>query len=128
MDSKDTLLEKRIRELLEKLEPMEPTDENYKATADIAAKLIDRAIEIEKIEVEHQDRVVMQKKEYDLKQMQAKNEERDRIIKNVLSAVGIVVSVGVPVWGTIVALLFEKEGTVTTIPGRKHIGSLFGRK
>lgn len=120
MNSKDTLLEKRIRELLLKLETMQPSDENYEVTVNTVVKLMDRAIEIDKNEAEHKD--------HELKQLQVKNEERDRVIKNVLSAVGLVVSVGVPVWGTIVTLLFEKEGTVTTIPGRKHINSLFGRK
>ena len=52
-------------------------------------------------------------------------EKKDRLIKNILTGAGIIIPLGVTVWGTLKTLKFEEEGTVTTLMGRGFINKLF---
>ena len=124
--------------------------DSYKTTVDGLTKLVDRYIEVEKIEndVKEKSKNREQDKEFKQKQFdldkelrreqfefdkktkieQSENNKKDQKIKNVLTGVGIVLPVVVTVWGTIKSLRFEQEGTVTTIMGRGFIGKLLPKK
>jgi hypothetical protein len=123
-----TLLEKEINDEFEELGKTAVGSDEYKATVDGLAKLMDRAIELEKFEAERKDRIDHQDREMDLKQQQADDEKKDRKIKNWLAAAGIVIPTGVTIWGTIKSIKFEQEGTITTIMGRGFINKLLPKK
>lgn len=95
-----------------KLEP-----EQYKERIDGLTKLVDRAIEIEKF-----------KTETELKEKQWKDEKKDRVVKHILEAAGILIPVGLTVWGTLASFKFEEEGNITTIMGRGFINKLLPKK
>ena len=111
------MLKDRIHDELAYLGDIDATSDEYAKTVDGVTKLLDRAIEFEKIDVEEAHKA------------EAINDERkDRIVKNAISVAGIVVPLGVAIWGTVVSINFEKEGTVTTILGRGWINKLLPKK
>lgn len=120
----ENLLEAEIQDEFDKLSEMEIGTEQHKAAVDGLTKLMDRAIEIEKLDAEAQERI----KENDFKLKQADEDRKDRIVKNCMTAAGIIIPTVVTVWGTIASFKFEQEGTVTTIMGRGFINKLLPKK
>lgn len=125
-------LEKKLHEEIGRefaiLKEMEGGTESYKAVVDGVTKLTDRAIEIDKLNAEVEARAEAQKFENELKLKQMKEERVDRIVKNVITGVSIILPIVVTVWGTKASFEFEKEGTVTTIMGRGFINKLLPGK
>ena len=110
------------------LEGMEEGTESYKALVDGVTKLTDRAIAIDRFNAEVEEKAATQKFENELRLKQMKEEKIDRIVKNCLTAAGIILPIGITVWGTKASFEFEKEGTVTTIMGRGFINKLLPKK
>ena len=123
-----TLLEVEIEDQFDKLSEMEKGSDEYKATVDSAIKLTDRMIELEKLEDERLDKEQSRKFDSELKLSEVKEDRKDRIIKNCISAAGIVLPIIVTVWGTKTSLKFEEEGTITTSIGRGFINKLLPKK
>ncbi|MBO5319067.1 MAG: hypothetical protein J6B01_04575 [Ruminococcus sp.] len=118
MDEKTLeLLNGEVKDELEILNKLEIGTDNYKIAVDGIGKLLDRQIEIEKINADKE-----------LKAEEAKTEKRDRLVKNVISGVGVVGGFAVTIWGTLKSIEFEKEGTITTIMGRGFINKLLPKK
>lgn len=122
------LLEKEVNVKIEDLEYMDPHSDNYKAAVDAITKLVDRLIELEKIELEEHKIEVddeLERDKLDVEIDKNGNENKDNIVKNVLSALGIVVPAVLTVWGTFKTIKFEETGTVTTCAGRNFFNKLF---
>lgn len=113
----ETLLEVEIQEEFGGLSTMEKGTEQHKAAVNGLTQLIDRSIEIAKMEAD-----------YEMKRKQAEEDRKDRLVKNVLTGAGIVIPAVLTVWGTVVSLKFEQEGTVTTTIGRGFINKLLPKK
>lgn len=124
----ETKLHEEIAKELEELGKMQLGTEEYKGTVDGVSKLMDRAIEIEKLDIETQDKADARHTEEDLKLKQMRDENKDRIVKNCISVLSFVVPTIVTIWGTIKTIEFEKEGTITTIMGRGFINKLLPKK
>lgn len=120
----ETLLQAEIEEEFSKLSQMEVGTETYKTTVDGLTKLIEKVIEIDKNENDIQTK----KAEEAFKKQQIEDENKDRLVKNIIAAAGIVIPVGVTIWGTLMSFKFEEEGTITTIMGRGFINKLLPRK
>jgi hypothetical protein len=120
----ENLLRGEIESEFEKLNEMEIGTEKYKVTVDGLVKLIEKAIDIEKIETE----VESTNADMAFKTKQMEDENKDRFVKNAIAVAGIIVPVGVTIWGTLASFDFEKEGTVTTIMGRGFINKLLPKK
>ena len=119
-----SLLNDEIQAEFKELNNMEVGSETYCKAIDGVTKLVDRAIEMEKID----EASINRKMENDLKASELKDERKDRLVKNCLTGVSIVTGVGLTVWGTLKSLKFEEEGTVTTIVGRGFINKLLPKK
>lgn len=119
----DTSLRDEIRSEFEELKNIEVGTEKYKIAVDGITKLVDRAIEIEKIDVEYQEKVESRDMEHELKLKQIKDENRDRLVKNCLTGVSVVGGIGLTVWGALKSWEFEKEGTVTSAMGKMFINA-----
>lgn len=117
MEDIKTLLDDEIREEIEGLKNIELGSEPYKTTVDGLTKLVDKALEIQKLESESQ-----------LKLDSVNEDKKDRLIKNGIAIGGIVIPTVVTIWGTIKSLKFEEEGSVTTIVGRGFINKLLPKK
>ena len=117
MTNIETLLHEEIQDGFDALSRMERGTETHKATVDEVAKLFDKAIEIEKLEIEAKERE------------KAREEDRkDRRVKNGIAIGGIVLPLAVTIWGTFKTLKFEEEGTITTALGRGFINKLIPKK
>lgn len=123
-----TKLHIEIEEGFDKLNEMEIGTDQHKAAVDEIAKLMDRAIELEKVENEAEDKEETRKNEKALRLKQMEDEKKDRLVKNCLTGASILSSIGVTVWGALKSWKFEETGTITSTAGRKFIGNLFSKK
>lgn len=128
MTNIETLLHEEIQDGFDALSRMERGTETHKTTVDEVAKLFDKAIEIEKIEVEAKEREKAREIEASLKRAQMEEDRKDRRVKNGIAVGGIVLPLAVTIWGTFKTFRFEETGTVTTIMGRGFINKLIPKK
>lgn len=128
MTNIETLLHEEIQDGFDALSRMERGTEIHKTTVDEVAKLFDKAIEIEKIEIEAKDKAKAREIEASLKRAQMEEDRKDRRVKNGIAIGGIVLPLAVTIWGTFKTLKFEEEGTVTTMMGRGFINKLIPKK
>lgn len=124
----ETVLHEEIHNEFGELKKLEVGSEGYRTAVDGICKLLDRAIEYDKLDSECNDKSLNRGFEEDYKLQLAEDEKRDRRIKNIITIVGIAVPSVITIWGTIVSLNFEKEGTITTIMGRGFINKLLPKK
>lgn len=124
----ETLLQEEIRDEIEELRKMKVGSDEYRTAVDGVTKLVDRAIKIQEFDIELEEKRAQRDAENELKLEQVKDEKKDRIVKNILTAGGIIVPAALTVWGTCKSIEFEKEGTFTTIMGRGFINKLLPRK
>lgn len=113
----EKLLHEEIRKEFEKLKDMEVGTEKYKTAIDGLTKLMDRALEIDKINIEHEHNEKIRA-----------DENKDRIARHVLTALGIAIPTATAIWGTLKSFKFEETGTITTIFGRGWLNKLLSRK
>lgn len=128
-------LDKVIAKSIETIEGMEPGSDEYRAAADTLAKLMDRSIEMERVDLEATDKAAARNREmqngileHNLKCEQMKEEHIDRWVKNGLTAASILLPILLTIWGTHASFKFEKDGVITTTMGRGFINRLFGKK
>jgi hypothetical protein len=124
----ETLLHEEIQDEFEELGKMEVGTEKYKTAVDGLTKLCDRAIELEKLKTEMELKQDQQNVDAELRAEQLKDERKDRVVKNSLTAAGIVIPTAVTIWGTLKSIKFEETGTITTIMGRGFIQKLLPKK
>lgn len=110
-----------IARQITEIDRLEVGSEQYKVAVDGVCKLIDKSVEVRKIRVSKLDR----DDERIIKLEQMKNDKKERKIQMFINIGGIIIPVIVTVWGTFKTFEFEREGTVTTILGRKFIQNLF---
>lgn len=124
-------LDGEISTELEVLESMETNSEDYKIMVEGLTKLIDRSMELEKIEISKAQEAEKIKNEAEKMKFEAEQAKTNKIFQWIgygISAAGIVIPVAATIWGTKVTLNFEKEGTVTTMMGRGFINKLLPKK
>lgn len=123
-----TLLREEIEAEITALDELEFGGETHKVAVDGVTKLLDKYNDMEKMELEFQDKAAAREAENELKEKEMEDERKDRLVKNGLTLGSIVTGVGLTVWGTIKSIEFEKEGTITTIMGRGFIQKLLPGK
>ena len=123
-----SLVDDEIRSEIEEISKIEVGSEKHKVSVDALAKLLDKSIELEKLDVEAQEKYESRMAENELKKKQMEDEKRDRFVKNVLTGVSVVGGFGVTIWGTLKSLKFEENGVVTSIMGRGFIQKLLPKK
>lgn len=126
MGNKNLLYEELEKELKE-LSRMQIGTEQYKVAVDGITKLTDRIIEIDKLDSEKNAKElenIARMEEQELKREQLKSEKRDRIVKNVITVGGAVLSMAVYALAFIASTNFEREGTFTTEGGKNSIRQL----
>lgn len=113
----EKMLHEEIESELTKLKSLEVGSEEYRTTVDGLTKLVDKAIEMDRLNIENQDKLETREEE-----------KKDRWIRHALNALGIAIPAGVTIWGTIKSFRFEETGTITTQAGRGFINRLFRGK
>ena len=117
-----------IKTDFENLKEVELGSEQFKVSVDGMTKLMDKVVEIEKLEYEEKERVEDRLFDRQLKLKQAREERIDRWIKNALTLIGILVPAGITLWGAKKSWKFEENGTITSTGGRKFMDRLFSKK
>jgi hypothetical protein len=117
-------LRDEIGDKILKLNKLEVGTEQYKLAVDALVPLIDKAIQMDKIERELKEQVESRKATNELEERKLKAEKIDRIVKNVLTGVSIGSNIWVVVWGATHSWEFEKTGTVSTLIGRLFMNRL----
>lgn len=123
-----TMLDEEIQSEITLLGKTDVSSEDYKALVDGIAKLTDRSIELEKIDIERKNRFEDRECENELKIAQMQDDKKARTIKNVIDTAGLILPLAITIWGTLATFEFEKEGTVTTSIGRGFINKLLTKK
>lgn len=124
----NNLLRDEIEKELSELGKIQLGTEQYETTVNGVTKLLDRVIEMDKIDSDRRMKIDERELDHQLKLQQMAEEEKDRKRKNFLTAAGIVVPTGVTIWGVLKSLKFEETGTVTTIVGRGLISKLLPKR
>ena len=122
--SLEILLDKELESSINSLEDIPLGTEEYKASVDAITKLLDKSIELKKLEIETDDKIKTREFEESIKTQQMEDERKDRIIKNWLTGASIVIPAGCGIWGFIKSIKFEETGTITTLSGRNILGSI----
>ena len=121
----ETMLHEEIQSEFEELKKIEVGSDKYKTAVDGLTKLMDRAIEIDKLSVSVEDRRDTRDVDAELKQEQLEADVKDRKVRNAISLAGIIIPTVVTIWGTLKSLKFEETGTVTTNAGRNFMNQIF---
>ena len=127
----DNLLEEQIKGGLEGLGNLGMGSEEYKSASEAITKLIDREIELKKLDSANDDKRhqrLIEIKDRELDRKKYKKKKKDRWIKNGLTAAGLIIPTIVTIWGTIKSFEFEEKGSITTIMGRGFINKLLPKK
>ena len=128
MENLKKMLHEEIESQFDGLEGIEIGSEAYRNAVDGLSKLMDREIEISKLQAEREDKLESRAIETRLKNRQLMDDKTDKIIRNGLTAAGLVVTAGLTVWGTLKTFKFEETGTITSSIGRGFIQRLTPRK
>lgn len=115
MDAK-TLLDEEIKRVHTQMSKLYPDSKEYAEVEDNWVKLMDRKLEIEKLELSKAQA-----------EQQVKEERKSRLIKNAIDIGGIILPLSVTVWGAIVSFKFEETGTITSNMGRKFMDKIIKR-
>ena len=118
------LLREEIESEFKELSKITPGGDEYRVAVDGITKLMDRAIELEKNEIDRQDRIDARDSENEFKTKQMEDEKKDRFVKNLLTGVGTIGGLVVTIWGAKKAWKFEETGTVASPVGRSFINKL----
>jgi hypothetical protein len=118
-----TLLDEVIVSNIEKINELDVGSDERKQLIKETMELIKVRNETEKLEHECDESIRKREIDYDLKNKQTRDERIDRWVKNGIAIASIVIPVTVTIWGTIVSINFEKEGTLTTSAGRRHVNN-----
>lgn len=116
MDMK-TQLDKEIKRLFDKLADLDPKDKEYADVEGDLTQLMDRRLEIEKLESTEAQT-----------EKQLIEDRKTRLFKNLIDIGAIVLPLAVTIWGARASFKFEEEGTITTSIGRKFMDKLISKK
>lgn len=123
-----TLLRDEIQSELGELKKMEVGTDEYDKAINGITKLMDRAIEMDKLDIEERNKIDALEADIYYKKTQLEEEKKDRWFKNCIAVAGIIIPSVITIWGTKKSIEFEKEGTFTTIMGRGFIQKLLPKK
>lgn len=112
-----TKLNVEIEEKFDELAKLDPTTKEYSAAVDSVTKLMDRAIEIEKLESSETQ-----------SEKQMEEDRKSRLAKNCIDVGSIVLPLAVTIWGAKASFKFEETGTITTSVGRKFMDKIISWK
>lgn len=118
-------LNNEIKSILECMEGGDVTSDEYKAELHAVTVLIDKAIEIEKLNRESEEKSRARLIEQETKEAQMSEERKHRWIGYAISIAGLVIPSAITIWGTIKSLQFEETGTITTSVGKSFTNRLF---
>ena len=123
-----TKLHIEIDEGFDKINEMEIGTDQHKAAVEEIVKLMDRAIELEKVENDTEDKKKTRENDKALRLKQMEDENKDRLVRNCLTGASILSGIGVTVWGALKSWKFEETGTFCSTMVKNHLSKFKLRK
>ena len=126
----ETLLNERIVTLFEELKDKGLNDKERESITNELNKLLDKATDINRLHMQNdeieikRDEIEVKRDEIEIKRNQLKGDKIDRVVKNGIAIGGIIIPVAAAGYWTILSFAFEKEDTLTSTAGRKHLNWL----
>ena len=120
----ETLIDEEIRKEIELLEKLNPGTDEYEASINGVSKLLDKSIEFKKLETNSNLETNRLYEDIRMREKELEQTKKDQKIKNGLTALTFVGSIGVMIWGALKSWEFEKEGTVTSSFGKSFMSNI----
>lgn len=136
----ENLLYDEIEHVYNKASELEPGTEQHKVAGDTGCKMLDKVIEMQKIELDYKERKEARESELQfkreqmenekqlrreqiksealIKQQQLRDEKRHRYVQTGVTVGTTLASIWSLAWAVRTSLDFEKTGTITTAMGR----------
>jgi ferric-dicitrate binding protein FerR (iron transport regulator) len=113
----DAKLNEEIERELDAIYKMEVGSDEHSAAVDHVTKLMDRVIEMQRLDGEEQS-----------KSEDRKAEQKNRLIGHIITGGIGLGTLLVTIWGTKKSFKFEEVGTITTQAGRAFLSRVFAKK
>ena len=121
------MLHDEIESELKNLGTMDCSSEDYKVAVDGLTKLLDRAIEMEKLDISKEEAEANRDNEIEKTMLQIEEEKKTRRSNLGASLLSVAAGVGTAIVGTLITLKFEETGSVSTIAGKEWTRKLFNK-
>lgn len=118
------LLTDELERQLGSLEDLPLGSQEYHQAIVDTSILLDKHNDMEKIELDRQEKVKSREHEKDLKDKEMKDERKDRIVRHAITLLTFGVSLGVTIWANVDSKKFEQGFTQTTEAGRNSTRKL----
>lgn len=118
MSIKTTLTEE-FNDQMKDLHKLEVGTEQYSTAVNGVTKLADKIIDLEKIEIEREERIKDRDTEIELKSQQMEIDKRDKLNQNLVNVVKIAVPTVAGFAMGIISMKWEKLETITSTAGRQ---------
>jgi hypothetical protein len=122
------LLEEEIQSEIEEISKMEVGSDKHKAATEALAKLMDKYNEMDKLELEYQDKYDSREADRIMKEKQLEHDKKDAKVKNSLTAVSVGGGLLVTIWGICKSLKFEETGIYSSLISRGMIQKILPKK
>lgn len=120
MSIKTTLTEE-FNDQMKDLHKLEVGTEQYSTAVNGVTKLADKIIDLEKIEIEREERIKDRDAEIELKSQQMEIDKRDKFNQNLVNVVKIAVPTVAGFAMGIISMKWEKLETITSTAGRQAL-------
>lgn len=115
-----SLLNEEICEELKETRKLTIGTDTYDSSVNGTTKLIDRQIELEKLEMQRDQQIF----DNEMKVEQLHMEKKDRRVKNVLTGLSVIGGLAMYGFGIYASAKVEEEGSFTTLFGRTTMSNL----
>ena len=136
------MLDQEIQGCLESMNDLEAVNvPEYGEAVTNVTKLMDKLVELKKLDIEQSK--LEQMKEIESKKMEIEeskleqmkeletekidSENKDRLVKNVITVVTTGAGIVLTIWGTKKTFQFEETGSITSTAGRKYLDALLSK-
>lgn len=120
----ETKVDEELERELDTLKTHEVGSDGHKNVSDSVTRLMDRAIELRKVDADAKAQERAQENEKNLRLAQMKDERRDRIVRYILDGAKLALSVGT-IWLLAAAsFTYEEKGTLSSSIGKKVLGGI----
>lgn len=128
MSTTKHLLEDEIQAEIEEISKMEIGSEKHKMASEALSKLVDKYNDMDKLELEYQDKYDGREAELSFKEKQLEHEQKDARIKNYLTATSICGGFLITIWGVCKSLKFEETGVFSSLISRGWVQKIIPKK
>lgn len=116
-NSIETLVYDEVEGRMNEMAELKPTDEAYKATADVTLKFIDKATKMKELEI--------QEEANKLKREELEENKKRRVGDMILKVVDTAVKVGVPAVLAVALTIYEQTDSTTSTPTKEYWKKIF---